>query len=342
MLTTIEIQDPNPTLINSLTNPDFEEHIQHQHESANGQTHYVGGSGPGNHTTIQNAINHSENGDIIYVYNGNYTEKIIINKSISLLGENRYDTTIIGEFIESANDNIVITVLADNVYISGFNITGAGGYYHDDFLRTCSGITIDHHTDCTIIDNYLHDLGDYGIRLRQSHHTRIMDNYIERVLNKIGSNILIDSSDNVIIQGNELYRNTICGIWLSRSSNAKIKDNTISSSLYTGIIFERVSKSRVKGNQIISNQHIGILLRESHNNIIEKNNIIRYGEDENGGNNIARRLVYFYNSSDNLWYNNFWDKPHYIRKYIIGKVAEGEAYTIAIQSDSNPAQERFI
>jgi parallel beta-helix repeat protein len=342
MLTTIEIQNPNPTVRHSLNALENEEQIPYHIESTNGQTHYVGGSGPANHTTIQNAINHSENGDTVYVYNGNYTEKIIINKSIFLLGENRNNTTIIGEFIESANDNIVITIKADNVHISGFNITGAGGYFHDDFLRTCSGITIDHHTGCTITKNYLHDLGDYGIRLRQSHNTHIMENYIERVLNKIGSNILIDSSDNVIIQDNKLYRNTICGIWLSRSANAKIKDNTISSSLYTGIIFERVSNSRIKGNQIISNQHIGILLRESHDNIIEENNIIRYEEDEVGGNNIARRLAYFYNSTGNLWYNNFWDKPHYVRKYIIGKVAEGEAYTIAIQSDSNPAQEQFI
>ena len=126
------------------------------------------------------------------------------------------------------------------------------------------------------------------------------------------------------------------------NDSVKIKDNIISSSLYTGIIFERVSNSRIKGNQIISNQHIGILLRESHDNIIEENNIIRYEEDEVGGNNIARRLAYFYNSTGNLWYNNYWDKPHYLRKYIIGKVADGEAYKIAIQADSNPAQEQFI
>jgi parallel beta-helix repeat protein len=302
-----------------------------------GQTYYVGGTGPGNYSTIQNAINQTQHGDTVYVYNGIYEEEIIINKSINLLGEDKYKTKIIGNFIESADTNIIITVEAENVYITGFNITGSGGYFHDDFLRTCSGITIDHHNNCTIINNYLHDLGDYGIRLRQSHHTQILNNDIERVLNKIGSNILIDSSDDVLIENNELYQNTICGIWLSRSKNVKIKNNTVSSSLYTGIIFERVTKTRIRENLIINNQHIGLLLRESHDNIIEHNNIIRYAEGEKNGNNFARRLAYFYNATGNVWYNNYWDKPLLLPKIIIGKVAEGEAYKIAIETDSKPA-----
>ena len=36
----------------------------------NGKTLYVGGSGEGNYTKIQDAINDSSDGDTVFVYNG--------------------------------------------------------------------------------------------------------------------------------------------------------------------------------------------------------------------------------------------------------------------------------
>lgn len=62
----------------------------------NGRTLYVGGSGPGNYTSIQEAIFAAEDGDTIFVYDDSspYEEYIYIWKNIRLIGENR-DTTII-------------------------------------------------------------------------------------------------------------------------------------------------------------------------------------------------------------------------------------------------------
>ena len=42
----------------------------------NGKTLYVGGSGPGNYTKIQDAINNAIDGDTIYVYSGTYNGNI--------------------------------------------------------------------------------------------------------------------------------------------------------------------------------------------------------------------------------------------------------------------------
>ena len=47
---------------------------------------YVGGNGPNNYTSIQDAINDAKDGYTIYVYPGYYNESIVINKSISLIG----------------------------------------------------------------------------------------------------------------------------------------------------------------------------------------------------------------------------------------------------------------
>jgi hypothetical protein len=61
---------------------------------ARGSWLYVGGSGPGNYTTIQSAVDAASPDDTIFVYNGIYFENVQINKSINLIGEN-IDNTII-------------------------------------------------------------------------------------------------------------------------------------------------------------------------------------------------------------------------------------------------------
>ncbi|MCJ2669963.1 MAG: hypothetical protein LN416_05575, partial [Candidatus Thermoplasmatota archaeon] len=55
-------------------------------ESASAKTLYVGGAGPGNYTSIQNAIFAAEPGDTVFVYNGTYYGNIEIYKTVSLVG----------------------------------------------------------------------------------------------------------------------------------------------------------------------------------------------------------------------------------------------------------------
>ena len=44
-----------------------------------GNTLYVSGSGPGNYTRIQDAIDNTSDRDTVYVYHGTYVENLIIN-----------------------------------------------------------------------------------------------------------------------------------------------------------------------------------------------------------------------------------------------------------------------
>ena len=66
-----------------------------------GVTRFVGGSGPGNYTSIQDAINDSSDGDIVFVYTGTYYESLIVDKAIHLLRENKYSTVIVNEDVKT-------------------------------------------------------------------------------------------------------------------------------------------------------------------------------------------------------------------------------------------------
>ena len=89
-----------------------------------GDTLYVGGSGPGNYTRIQDAIDAASTGDTVFVFSGVYYENVVISKVISLIGEDR-GTTI----IDGRGTNSLETVLIENcngVMVSGFTIKESG------------------------------------------------------------------------------------------------------------------------------------------------------------------------------------------------------------------------
>jgi len=76
---------------------------------------------PTDFPTIQEAINNATDGDTIFVHKGTYHEHVIVNKTISLIGEDRYSTIIDGNETGS-----VISVTANNVNINGFTVQNSG------------------------------------------------------------------------------------------------------------------------------------------------------------------------------------------------------------------------
>ena len=91
---------------------------------ASGNTLYVGGSGPGNYTRIQDAIDNASDEDTVFVYSGTYHENIVIEtEGLTLTGENKYTTTIRSK---NTAENTT-TIHAVHVTIQGFTIENATG-----------------------------------------------------------------------------------------------------------------------------------------------------------------------------------------------------------------------
>jgi len=145
--------------------------------SKESRTFYVNIDGSTEYSKIQDAINASNHGDTIFVYNGTYFENIIINKSITLAGENKYNTTIEG----GTNFKFdVIEISADNVKINGFTIKNSAIYGY--------GI---------MINNY-----DIDSSLIVGYGNNIFDNIITN--NQIGISLFGTS-----IKNNRIYNNNI-------------------------------------------------------------------------------------------------------------------------------------
>jgi len=124
-------------------------------------TLYVGGSGPGNYSNIQDALDVASDGDTVYVYNGTYYECIDIYDSINLIGEDR-TTTILNGSVLNGNG---IVLYADGVYISGFSIINNDHH----------GITNYGWKNITIFDNVIKD-NDDGIYIQDSKNMTIKNN----------------------------------------------------------------------------------------------------------------------------------------------------------------------
>lgn len=65
---------------------------------------YVGGSGPGNYTRIQDAIDNVTDSGMIFVYQGTYYENIKITKKVKVIGEKKETTIIDGRGLGTVID----------------------------------------------------------------------------------------------------------------------------------------------------------------------------------------------------------------------------------------------
>jgi len=216
---------------------------------------YVGGSGPGNYSKIQDAINDSEDGDTVFVYNGTYYENVEIYTAINLIGEDRNTTIINGR-----NSSSIIYVTADWVNISGFTIEFSGDWNEGIALRSNNN---------TIAGNIISN-NWYGIHLFESNSNIITGNTVSNNWNVQWGVIYILYSNNNIISDNNIISNSKDGIHLEVSNSNTISDNNIISNDKVGIHLEVSNSNTISGNKITNNYH-GICLYKASNNIISEN-----------------------------------------------------------------------
>ncbi len=196
---------------------------------------------PDHYNTIQDAINNASNGDIILVRPNLYLESVVLNKSVSLLGEDNRTTIISG-------GTYAITIVASNTIVNGFTILTRG------------------------------DLG-YGIRV-EANSSIICNNIIKEnfVGVKIGDQF--HKTMGNVVQDNNITRNRY-GVFIAHSNRSLVKRNIIHSNDWNGLEVDWGGENIVCGNTIFNNVAFGLEIpgeTPSHDNIIYHNNFVNNTE----------------------------------------------------------------
>jgi parallel beta-helix repeat protein len=190
---------------------------------------------PGDYETIQFAINNASSGSTIFVQSGIYTENLVINKPLTLIGANG-KSVIDGNFTGT-----VVFVNSDNVSISGFTIKNSGEDFWD------SGIRIRHASNCNVSFNIILNNG-HGIWLDTSNNSHITNNNVTISQSGIG----LGFSHGNIIENNFISSTDACGIGVDYSSGNTIINNTSIENGW-GIWFFNSSSNNALNNFLINN-----------------------------------------------------------------------------------------
>ena len=215
--------------------------------------------------SIQEAINNANAGDTIFVPAGTYYEHVVVNKTVSLVGES--NTTTI---IDGSNAATVVQVTANWVKISGFKLQNSGwGWYRSGIetqsanncmiennilFHTCHNIRVNNSRDCIVTGNWIDHVNQmgYGIRLTDSVNCTVSNNFVAK---NIGG-IVFENSSNCTAIGNNVTRNSD-GIRLySSSSSNKVIANIVFNNSYCGMIYPVPDKPPPQGNIIFHNNFI--------------------------------------------------------------------------------------
>jgi parallel beta-helix repeat protein len=235
---------------------------------ASPRTWTVDDDGPADFNKIQYAINNASSGDTIFVYKGTYYENLIINKSVSLLGENIDFTIVYG--LENGS---VISIVANDVNFTGFTVEKSGTNAYD------SAIHIEHSSGVVITYNKIIE-NTNGIDLLSSNNNVISSNTI--FYNDFYG-VEFFSSNNNVISGNNISNNHD-GIYLSYSGGNVFSGNTIFYNDFYGVEFFSSNNNVISGNNISNNHDGGVYLTFSSDNIFYHNSFNNTNQVRSGSN----------------------------------------------------------
>jgi nitrous oxidase accessory protein NosD len=217
---------------------------------------------PDDYATIQAAINASNSGDTVYVRAGTYQENLVIDKSITLEGESRENTTI---EVSGAGSFDGVYITASNVTVEDFNITAINQpdnptpsllLFIDGRPAKCSGIVLRN-------SNLQYDSNGSGGG--------------GGVLDIVGSDGNLVQSNRIVVGSSSDH-----GIAVILDSNNNIIDDNVISGGYTCIYCDFCQGYNTFSNNLIANQTMydvfptvgAVFVAHTSNDIVKGNTFV--------------------------------------------------------------------
>jgi Periplasmic copper-binding protein (NosD) len=218
--------------------------------SSRGNWLYVGGSGPGNYSKIQDAVDNASSGDTVFVYDDSspYNETITVNKSITVQGENIYTTII---------NKSGFLIGSDNVIITGFTVQN--GIYGVRFEHVSNNII----ENCVFYHNSIGMLLLYKSNNNSIRNCSFFSQYIYGVeiwgnwpFNTVQMNNEISYCD-FFNNGFDNYYESSGGIFILFARGTKIHHCNITNNPCFGI-YSRRSFAQINSNNIFNNNNYSV------------------------------------------------------------------------------------
>jgi parallel beta-helix repeat protein len=250
---------------------------------------------PEQYPTIQAAINAAKTGDTIFVASGTYVERISVNKTVTLKGQNRNNTIIDG----NQGTGPVVLINVSKVSIVGFTIRNS--------CVACYGVYIQNSVNSSIREN-IFTKNNRGIFITGCTNIMVANNVVS---NDSGTSIYIGNSVNVTLRNNELIGNAYGLGVAGRSISEYAHDIDVSNTIDGKPIYYFVNQSNkiVPANagfvgvvnsvnitvkdMTLSNNRQGLLFAYTKNSTIQNVTV---------ANNIGGILL-FYSSNNNIFNN---------------------------------------
>jgi len=313
------------------------------HPLTKGNILYVGGSGPNNYTKIQDAINDSNNGDTIYVFDDSspYYENIVVNKSIYLIGEDM-NTTILQNH---TGEKAVVTLVADGITFTGFFIQ----QYSSNYVN---GMDV-YSNNNTIQGNTIYSSTNKGISINSLYTTVVYNRvihawdgiYVSGLYNNISYNHVTNTSNGLylsaayynMILGNNCTDNFANGIWMGGAYNNTIMYNILSeSTLYAGLTAWLSYHNLIMWNTFSDNNK-GLQILNGGDNTIVQNNFMNNSINADFQRSPRTEMISLFllkllqvpshnktfsykMLSNNTWDENYWDDLTSLPYIINGRI----------------------
>ncbi len=235
---------------------------------------------PDDYPTIESAITNANDGDIIFVKKGTYVENPVINKSVSLVGEDR-DTTVIDVTAGLRVESNSVTITGFTIYDGWRGISLSGNQCiisGNRIANATNGIVLFGCENNSITGNVFQSIGlSSAIQLNFANRNLVNENYID-----------------LCVEGVQIWQN---------SNNNTIRENTITNCQDTAINFQYSNDNVIVGNNI-SRSGLGTSIYGSNRNIISSNNyiynVVQFDANE------SYYLTFGYNRSINTINGNYW------------------------------------
>jgi parallel beta-helix repeat protein len=309
-----------------------------------GNTLYVGGDGPGNYTSIQQAIDNASDGDTVFVYDDSspYQEHIKIDKTIELIGEDKFRTIILEHHI---------SILASGVTVTGFSLhddsidiqNDSNLIYNNHFISYgfpsgFGGIINGESRYNTIYGNSFINCGIFTLEYDNNIYNNTVNNKELVFLNGASDKIYEDIGQVILHKCNNItIRNSFFGILINGFQIIESKNCIITGNLFNDVTLfcmmmynssNNIIKSNIFSNYPAGNLGAGLFFANCNNNEIVRNNFQNYMGNlwlENSSNNTIKYNNFYYQKriinvlavdSENNWDGNFWNRPRFLPYFI--------------------------